>query len=41
MVAGRCDDGEKLQRASLGHRKVAGNIIDMNVKSIRHDWCKQ
>jgi hypothetical protein len=41
MVAGRCDDGEKLQRASLGHRKVAGNIIDMNVKSIRHDWCKK
>ena len=41
MLSGRCDEGEKLQRASLAHRNVGGNIIDMNVKSIRNDWCKK
>jgi hypothetical protein len=41
MLSGRCDEGEKLQRAALGHRNVGGNIIDLNVKSLRNDWCKK
>ena len=41
MLAGRCDEAEKLQRAALGHRKIAGDIIDANVKSQRSDWCKR
>jgi|GEM_PF-973258 len=41
MVAGRCDEAERLQRAALGHTRVAANIIDMNVKSIRKEWCKK
>ncbi len=41
MLSGRCDEGEKLQRASLGQRKLADNIVDANIKSMRNDWCKK
>lgn len=40
MLSGKCDEGERLQRASLASRNVSSNIIDLNVKSLRHDWCK-
>jgi hypothetical protein len=40
MLSSKCDEGERLQRASLTQKKVASNIIDLNVKSLRHDWCK-
>jgi hypothetical protein len=40
MLSKRCDEGERLQRASLTHRKVAANIVEMNVKSLRQEWCK-
>jgi hypothetical protein len=38
MVAGRCDEGERVQRRTL--EKVDPKIVDLNVKSIRHDWCR-
>jgi hypothetical protein len=40
MLSSRCDEGEKLQRAALTHQKVSTEIIGMNIKSLRHDWCK-
>lgn len=40
MVAGRCDEGERVQRSVLAQSKVAQNIMDLNIKSLRHDWCK-
>jgi hypothetical protein len=41
MLSGRCDEGERVQRAALAHQKVTANIIDLNIKSIRSDWCKK
>ncbi|MEA2746667.1 MAG: hypothetical protein QOI41_810, partial [Myxococcales bacterium] len=42
MLSSRCDEGERLQRAALttGPRKVSADIVDANIKSLRHDWCK-
>lgn len=40
MLSSRCDEGERLQRASLTEKKVSSDIVDLNVKSLRHDWCK-
>ena len=40
MLSSKCDEGERLQRASLAQKKLPGNIIDANVQSLRHDWCK-
>jgi hypothetical protein len=40
MLAGKCDEGERLQRASLARRNLPGNIIDANLTSMKHDWCK-
>lgn len=40
MVSGKCDEGDRLQRASLGKRNLPADIIDANLKSMRHDWCK-
>lgn len=40
MLSSRCDEGERLQRASLTQKKVSSNIVDLNVKSLRSDWCK-
>jgi hypothetical protein len=41
LIRLRSDEGERLQRASLGQRgNIGANIIDLNVKSLRHDWCK-
>jgi hypothetical protein len=40
MLVSRCDEGEKLQRADLAKKGLAQNIIDGNIKSVRHDWCK-
>jgi hypothetical protein len=28
MVAGRCDDGERLQRAALVHQKMRADVVD-------------
>jgi hypothetical protein len=39
MLSSKCDEGERLQRAALAQKKISGNIIDLNVKSLRHDWC--
>lgn len=41
MVAGRCDEGEKVQREALTAKKVSPQIIDANVRSIRQSWCKR
>jgi hypothetical protein len=40
MLSGKCDEGEKLQRAALGQRHLSSNIVDLNVKSLRQEWCK-
>jgi hypothetical protein len=40
MLSGKCDEGERLQRATLQARNVSQNIIDLNARSMRHDWCK-
>jgi hypothetical protein len=40
MLAKRCDEGERLQRAALAQRKVKPQIADLNVKSLRQEWCK-
>lgn len=40
MLAGKCDEGERLQRATLRARNVSQNIIDLNAKSMRDSWCK-
>jgi hypothetical protein len=40
MLSKRCDEGEKLQRASLAGRKLDPKIVDANVKSLRQEWCK-
>ncbi len=40
MLSSRCDEGEKLQRASLAHQKVRDDLIETNVKSLRQYWCK-
>jgi hypothetical protein len=40
MVAGKCDEGDRLQRATLARRNLPSGIIDANLKSMRHDWCK-
>ena len=38
MVAGRCDEGERLQRATL--TRVDPKIADANIASLRKDWCR-
>ncbi len=40
MLSSRCGEGERLQRAALAQKNVASNIIDLNIKSLRSDWCK-
>lgn len=40
MLSKRCDEGERLQRASLASKKVAATTIDLNVKSLRQEWCR-
>jgi hypothetical protein len=39
MLSRRCEEGERLQRASLAG-KVTPHIADLNVKSLRQEWCK-
>lgn len=38
MVAGRCDEGERAQRATLV--RVDPKIADANIASLRRDWCR-
>jgi hypothetical protein len=40
MVAGRCDDGERLQRAALVDQKMRADIVDASPKALRKEWCK-
>ena len=40
MLSSKCDEGERLQRAALTQKKLSSDIVDANVKSLRHDWCK-
>jgi hypothetical protein len=41
MLSSRCGEGERLQRAALAQKNISSNIIDLNVKSLRNDWCKK
>ncbi len=40
MLAGKCDEGERLQRGTLQVKNISQNIIDLNAKSMRDTWCK-